>query len=210
MRSITIPEAGKTRQFSNIPKGLSLLVIQAPPVDNIFEDAATFSFENQGIDYPATTGTRVPFGDCVFREIRITGTEATAGQELIVTSIPVCVDPVINLGDETREAQSGNTFVLDWTGDSNTVKQISEIDITNEDGRLAQSVYVQCRNADLIYRSNDGSGTDPDFDNENDSLLMGSDTGETEEIKGIKFILDARFINRVEDEEPKLVVWPRY
>lgn len=211
MRSITIPADGVTESFSNIKKGLSLLIIQAPAVDNVFEDSATFSFEDQGNAYPATTGTRIPFGDCHFREIKITGTAATAGQELIVASIPVCVDPYINLDpNEVNEAQSGNTFILDWTGDANSVKQFTELQLANSDGELPTSVYIEARNADIIYRSNDGGGTDPANADADESFLLPSDTGDLREIQGIDFILNVRFTNATVDEEPILVVWPRY
>jgi len=202
-KRITVPRAGVSKSFKM--SGNTIKVAGAPSYKSS-QVAPKLSFNQEGELLPLELRAQWPFySDSPFDSIVITGTSQSAGDELFLISLPGCYDPKVGAEpSEVRKVSSGNSDFIQMDG---TVKQLASMSL-QKDGSLPSRIYIAASGNDILYRSNDGNGSDPSAGgNESFKLTAGADPVE---IIGIDLILDLRFINAVGGETPNLVYWPIY
>lgn len=186
-RKVTVPPAGVTQQFSFT--GLSLYVVTSASYEQI-EDTPQIAFDTGGGLYPGITRSRYPNPAGKFNSIFITGTEESAGDELVLLSLDVCVDAFINFDAlATTRATLKPSFSITM---SDTVQELSQLQIINDDGQLPSAMYITPTGADCRY----GFDSDPGQTVAGDLAHVVLEN-EVQKIMGINFIQAFRFISAV-------------
>lgn len=211
MKTITVPAAGEHKEISL--SGLSVKVLSAESFQDPFNDAARLSFNQAGANLPAVAGAAYPFGDCDFEKIVVTGTPESAGTEITLLAVPICLDLFIPDSIQVQKSIAGETSTKQA---SDNVQGFSELELMDSENRLPKSLYLwvvggATRGINYAYNADPSQGyqaTDAAYwDNDPDH-----DPAELQqlEILGIDWILSFNFIATAAGETPTVVYTPRY
>jgi len=204
MKKITVPSAGENKQIKTT--GLAVQIIQAPNYANL-DDCPRLAFNNPGLDWPIESGDQVPCGNCEFQSLVITGTDKSAGDELRIQSLNVCVEP-FKTSDrrQVKKFISGTTFIKSAT---DAAQSFSEMELIRE-GKLPSRIQIEARKNPITYDFNKAPGQS----DESHLLIPADETaprrGDLIAIKGINFILKFQFANAISGSAGNLVVSPEY
>jgi len=208
LKKITVPAAGENQAFDL--QGLSVIVISAPAYESAL-DAPKLSFDDPGDGFPVETGNQWPNDAGRYDRVIITGTSESAGDEVVLLSVDMCLDPERNknVGDITK-AKAGTSFTVDTTDAAQT---LSELQLADSEGNLPTSIIVTAQVNPAIYAFN----ADPDRANDLGHVLIpavytaGSEREVSLlEIEGIDFILNWRFAAAIAGSQATLTITPRY
>lgn len=191
-RVIEVPPAGQTQQFSLT--GLSLYIISSASYEKI-SDCPQISFDTSGTLYPGITRSRFTNPAGVYNRIFVTGTDESAGDDLTLLSLDVCVDDFINFDAlATTRATLKPTFSETM---DDTVFELTELQIVNSDGDLPGAMYITARGGAVAYAFD----VDPA---QADGLGHILSDQEIQKIEGINFIEAFRCIAAVATETPEI------
>lgn len=200
MKNITIPAAGNTKEFK--VSGLSLYVFQAPGYASL-SDAPKLGFDGPGLDWPIESGDVIPYDECGFSAVSITGTAASAGDVITVQGLRVCED-AFKQPDRgaVKKYIAGQTRSLASTD----APQALDLATLQKDGELPETLYISARENDLAWGFVDGGAT-PDQSDSWHKLTAGQDPIE---IRGIDFIDKFQFASLTAGAIGTLVYSPEY
>jgi len=211
-KKITVPPAGVSKAFKM--GGNTIKVAGAPGYRNS-QVAPKLSFNQKGELLPLELRAQWPFySDKPFENIVVTGTAESAGDQLFLISLDGCAEPKI--GAEPSEITKriiGETKTKDA---SNSVQQFSDLEISNNDDELPQSLYIfvvggSTRGINYAFNTDPSQGysatdgaywdNDPQHDPSELDLLK---------LNGIDEIQSFRFIATVANETPTLVYFGEF
>lgn len=209
LKKVTIPAAGESVKVENF-SGKSVIFFSGGFGWDSIDEAATLTFEDQGVHYPAFAGNVWPYSGCGFSRVFIHGTAATAGGTLYMQALPTCENASFNDQPGTYQAVAGQSFTVTTTDAAQT---LTELQLADAAGNLPKSITITAQNNPAIYAYDVAPDRGSDLGH---ILIPAVYTAGSErevsllEIEGIDFILKWNYSAAIAGSQSVLTITPRY
>lgn len=203
-KTIIIPASGKTLNIGLTGRSF---IIENIPVYETPEDVPLIAFNPGGNENPAYPRNVYNNNGQYFNDLIITGTTASAGDELVIYAVDDCLETRFNIVlSEQYKSVPGTTFTKTA---NDTVQSLSELELIDSEGNLPTKLYVSVSPTagtggikwainENPVQGNDGLGTQLTANN---GVL---------ELIDIAWILAFNFISEVSTETPEVNFTPEY
>lgn len=155
-RTVTIPAAGKELPIAMTGKSL---VIESGPLYDLPEHVPTLGFDSGNNQFPLYPRSTYQAEHC-FKNIILTGTEQSEGDEFILVTYNECLNSVLNINFlQQYTVDVRDTFQI---AASDAVQSFSELQMINDQGRLPSAMYISASENDIRFSfgSDPGQGVD--------------------------------------------------
>lgn len=210
----TIPAAGESVRVQ--VTGKTIYFLGGGSGWNTIQEAATITFEDQGVHFPAYAGNKWAYSECEFQYIILHGTAETAGGVLYMQGLQTCEQSHLEQPAESSKSIAGETNKTVRAA-SDAVQSFNSVNIADANGNLPKRAYIwvvdgATRGINYAFVSDPSQGfmaTDcMYFDNDINNATGSGDiiNHNPLEIEGIDWILNFNYIAAVAGETPNLVV----
>lgn len=203
--TITIPAAGSRLTINATGRSVAIEEM------NVYPTAADVPILKMrpGSEYPLYPRSTYPNEDGIFNSLEIVGTAESAGDEITLLSTDECLPLELNIDFSASYLAVAGTTTTETLSDA--VFSWDEITIQDANGNMPKSVLVQSLDEPIKLAFN----VDPDQADPGNAHILNAPDGtfnneNTFEIKGIDFILAARFINATAATDSTLAYTFRY